>query len=57
MREVHNISHAMSEDKEGMLCWRIYIFTEKNCKSLNIIACLDSDVHETTNPVIEATPK
>ena len=56
MRLVHEIFHAMSEGKECRFCWGIHITTQAHDEVLNIISCLDSDVHEATNPVIEGTP-
>ena len=53
MRVVHEIFHAMFESKEGRLSWSIHISTEIHGKVLKIIACLDSDVHEATKPVID----
>ena len=56
MRVVHAIFHAMSEGKEGRVFWIIHISTETNGKVLHIISCLDSDVNEATNQVIEGNP-
>ena len=56
MRVVHEIFHAMSEGKECRFCWGVHITTQDHDEVLNIISCLDSDVHEVTNPVIEGTP-
>ena len=53
---VHDILHVMSEVKEGRLCWRMHIYTEKHVKVLKIIARLESDMHEATKPVIEVPP-
>ena len=50
---VHEIFHAMSNSKEIWFCWGIYVATDVHGKVLNIVASLDSDVHEATNPVIE----
>ena len=46
----------MSEGNKYRLFWGIRINNQLNGKLLNIIACLNSDVHEATNPVIEGTP-
>ena len=50
---MNEIFHAMYESKEIRLCWGIHVSTETHGKVLNIIACLDSDIHEVTNQVIE----
>ena len=52
---VHEIFHFMFESKEISFCWGIHIYTDTNCKILNIIASFNSDVYETTNPVIEGS--
>ena len=53
---VHGIFHAVSENKEGRLCWGIHVVTEMHAKVLNIIASLNIDVHEVNNPVVEGSP-
>ena len=45
----------MRDIKEGRFCWGIHLFTETRGKSLKIVASLNSDVHEATNPVIEGS--
>ena len=50
---VHEILHGMFEIKEGILFWGIHVSTKEYGEISNIIAILDSDVHEYTNPVIE----
>ena len=52
---VHEIFHAMYKIKEIGFCWGIHAATEAHGKVLNIVASLDSDVHEATNPVIEGS--
>ena len=49
---VHEVFHAMFEIKKGMFCWCIHTATEAHCEILKIITSLESDVHESTNPVI-----
>ena len=56
MRVLNDILHAMSEDKELRFCWGIHITTQAHGEILKIISCLDSDVYEATNPMIEVTP-
>ena len=56
MKMADEIFHAISEGNKCRLCWSIHINTQSHCKVLKIIACLDSDVHKATNPVIEGTP-
>ena len=50
---VNKIFHAMSKFKERRLCWGICVSTDTHGKVLKIVASLNSDVHEFTNPVIE----
>ena len=50
---VHEIFHAMFESKKICLCWCVHVFTEAHGDILKIIACLDGDVHESTNLVME----
>ena len=50
---VHEIFHAMSKSKEIWFYWVIHVATEAHGKVFNIVASLDSDVYEATNPVIE----
>ena len=50
---VHDIFHAMFEIKESRLCCCIHVFTEAHDGIFKIIAILGSDVHETTNPMIQ----
>ena len=57
MRVVHEMFYDMSEVKECRLFWGINITTQVNGEVLNIIVCLDSDAHDSTNQVIEGTPK
>ena len=45
----------MSDGKEGRLCWIINITTDTHGKVLKIIESLYSNVHKSTNPVIEGT--
>ena len=52
---VHEIYHAMFEIKEGRFSWRIHVATEAHGEILKIIAILDSDVHASTNAVIEGS--
>ena len=56
MSVVHDIFYAMSDGNKCRFCWGIHITTQSHGELLKIIACLDSDVHESTNPVIELTP-
>ena len=49
---VHEILHAKFHRKEGRFCWCIHVATEAHGEILKIIASLDSDVHDYTNPVI-----
>ena len=56
MRVVHEILLKMSEGKKFRLCWGVHITTQSHGELLDTIACLNSDVHEATNPVIEETP-
>ena len=53
---VHEIFHTMYEGKEVRFFWIIYIATDTCGKVLKITVCLHSDMHETTNPVIDGTP-
>ena len=55
MRVVHEIFNAMFEGNKIRFCWGIHISDYIHGKVLNIIAYLDSAVHEVTNPVIEVT--
>ena len=55
MRVMHEILHAMSEGEKIRFYWGIHTATYMNGKVLKIIACLDSDVHDATNPVNEGT--
>ena len=55
MRVVHEIFHAVSEGNKGRLCWFIHTTTKLHGELLDIIAYLDSDKNEATNPVIEVT--
>ena len=57
MRVTHLIFHAISLGNEGRFCWSIHIDTDIYGKVLKIVACLDSDVNEATNPFIEGTPR
>ena len=50
---VHEILHAMFESKERRFCWCIHVASEAHGDILMIIVSLGSDVHESTNPVIE----
>ena len=50
---VHEILHVMFDIKKIMFCWFICVATEVHCKILKVIASLNSDFHESTNPVIE----
>ena len=43
----------MSERKEVRFCWVIHVYTRIQGKVLKIVASLNSDVYEATNPVIE----
>ena len=52
---VHGIFDVIYKSKEIMFCWGIHVSTESNGKILNTIASLKSDVHVTTNPVIEGS--
>ena len=52
---VHEILHAIFESKEIRFCWCIYVATETHGEILKIVASLESDVHEYTNPVIEGS--
>ena len=51
-RVMHEIFHTMSEGKK----WRLYRRNNKatllHSKTLKVISCLNSDVHEATKPVI-----
>ena len=52
---VYDILHFMYDINEVRLCCSIHVSTETHGKVLNIIASLSSDVHESTNPVIEGS--
>ena len=52
---MHDVLHAMSDSKERGLCWGINVSTEMHGKILKIIESLNSDVHESNNPVIEGS--
>ena len=56
IRVVHEIFHAMYEGKESSFGWSFNINNHSHGEVLNIIACLESDVYDTTNAVIEGTP-
>ena len=49
---LNEIFHTMFESKESSFCWGIHVATEAHGEILNIIASLDSGVHDSTNPVI-----
>ena len=49
----HEILHAMFESKESRFYWEIFVATEAHGETLKIIASLDSDVPESTIPVVE----
>ena len=49
---MHEILHVMFESKEIRFCWGIHVSTEVHGEILNIIVNWDSDVHDSTNPVI-----
>ena len=49
---VHGLFHVKFERKKRRLCWCIRMSTEVYHEILRVIASLDSDVHESTNPVI-----
>ena len=49
----HEILHAMFDIKESRFFWGIHIVTEAHDEILNIIASLDSGVHESTNLAVE----
>ena len=49
---LHEVFHTMFESNKSRFCWCIHISSDSYCKILMIIASLDSDVHESTNPVI-----
>ena len=49
---VHDIFHDIYDSKEGVLCCSIRVSTYMHGKVLKIVASLNSDVHEATNPVI-----
>ena len=53
MRVMHEIFHVISEGKKLLFYWIINITTYTHGKVLKIIACLNSYVHDITNPVIE----
>ena len=57
IRLMREIFRAMPEVNKSRLCWGIHITTETYGNVLNSIECLDSDLHEATNPVIEGTSK
>ena len=50
-----SVTHAMYEIKEGRFCWEIHVSTDMYGNILKIVASLNSDVHEATNPVIEGS--
>ena len=52
---VHEIFHDMSDIKESGFYSVIHVATETHDKVLNIVASLNSDLHEATNPVIEGS--
>ena len=49
---VHEIIHAMFERNKSRFCWCNYVSTEPHCDILKVISNLNSDAHESTNPVI-----
>ena len=53
---VRGILHAVSYINELRIYWIIRVSTETHGKVLKIIASLNSDVHEDTNPVIDISP-
>ena len=52
---VHEIFHDMSVIMDSGFCSVIHVATETHDKVLNIVASLNSDLHEATNPVIEGS--
>ena len=50
---MHEILHAMFENKEIRFCWVIHLSTEAHGEILNIITGLNIDMHDSNNPVIE----
>ena len=52
---VDNIFHAMFYTKEIRFFWGVPVATEAHDEILKVVASLDSDVHESTNPVIEGS--
>ena len=52
---VHKIFHAIFDIKESSFCWCIHLSTEAHGEILKTTASLNSDVHESTNPVIEVS--
>ena len=50
---VHEILHVMSDSKEVRLCCRINVENETHSNVLKIIESFNSDVYESTNPLIE----
>ena len=52
---LHEIFHAMYESKEVSLYWVVHTVTEMHGKVLNIVAILNSDVYESTRPVVEVS--
>ena len=49
---VHRIPHVIFYIKKARFYWWIYIDIEAHCDKLKIIESLESDVHESINPVI-----
>ena len=49
---VSKILHAMSDSKDVRFYWHIHLSTDMHGKIISIVAILNSDLHDTTNPVI-----
>ena len=52
MWRLHGVFHAMFDIKEISFCWCFNVATDVYGDIFNIIASLDSGVHESNNPVI-----
>ena len=52
---VHEIFYAMFDIKESGFCWGINVTTDQHGDIMKIILSLDSNVHDSTNPVFEGS--
>ena len=53
MQMVHEILHTMAKGKERWFYGRIHVYTQLHGKTLNVVLCLNSNMHETFYPVVE----